>query len=41
MSLGGILGGFLGAKYLKKVPAKYLHKIFGAFMLLGAYRLIL
>lgn len=41
VSLGGILGGFLGAKYLKKVPSKYLHKIFGAFMLLGAFRLIL
>ena len=41
VSLGGILGGFIGAKYLKKIPAKWLHKIFGIFMLLGAWSLIL
>lgn len=41
ISLGGTLGGFIGAKYLKKIPAKWLHKIFGIFMILGAWRLIL
>lgn len=39
--LGGLLGGFLGAKYLKKIPSKWLHKIFGIFMLIGAWRMIL
>ena len=41
VSLGGILGGFLGAKYLKKIPSKWLHKIFGIFMIIGAWRLII
>ena len=41
ISLGGLLGGFIGAKYLKKIPSKWLHKIFGLFMLVGAWRLIL
>lgn len=39
--LGGMVGGFIGAKTLKKVPTKWLHKIFGAFMLAGAWRMIL
>ena len=41
VSLGGVIGGFIGAKYLKKIPAKWLHKIFGIFMLIGAWRMIL
>lgn len=41
ISLGGVLGGFLGAKYLKKIPSKWLHRIFGAFMIIAAWRLIL
>lgn len=41
ISVAGFIGGFLGAKYLKKVPSKYLHKIFGIFMLIGAWRMIL
>ncbi|WP_250279002.1 TSUP family transporter [[Clostridium] colinum] len=41
ISLGGLLGGLLGAKYLKKIPSNWLHKIFGLFMLIGAWRLIL
>ncbi len=41
VSLGGLLGGFIGAKYLKKIPANWLHKIFGIFMIIGAWRMIL
>lgn len=41
VSIGGMIGGFLGAKFLKKIPSKWLHKIFGVFMLLGAWRMIL
>lgn len=40
ISLGGMLGGYLGAKFLKKIPAKWLHKIFGGFMLIAAWRMI-
>lgn len=40
VSLGGIAGGFLGAKLLGKISVKWLHIVFGAFMLLGAWRMI-
>ena len=39
--LGGMAGGYLGAKFLKKIPAKWLHKIFGIFMLIAAWRMII
>ncbi len=38
---GGIVGGFIGAKLLGKISAKWLHIIFGVFMLAGAVRMIM
>lgn len=38
---GGVVGGFLGAKLLNKVSGKWLHRIFGAFMIAAAVRMIL
>lgn len=39
--LGSVSGGIIGAKFLKKVPTKYLHKIFALFMLAAAVRMII
>lgn len=39
VSGGGVIGGFLGAKVLKNIPGKTLHKIFGIFMLIAAVRM--
>lgn len=39
VSGGGLAGGYFGAKVLKKIPGKYLHGIFGAFMLIAAVRM--
>lgn len=38
--LGGMLGGYLGAKLLLVCPAGILRKIFGAFMILAAIKMI-
>lgn len=36
----GLLGSFLGAKALPHIPANLLRRIFGAFMLYAAFRLL-
>lgn len=41
VSAGGIVGGFTGAKILKKFSGKWLHIIFGGFMLLAAAKMIM
>lgn len=40
-SLGGLGGGYVGAKLLKKVSGIWLHRIFGAFLLAAAVRMFL
>jgi len=40
VSLGGTVGGFVGAKWLKKISSGKLHKLFGAVMALAAIRMI-
>ena len=40
-SAGGVVGGFVGAKLLSKVSGIWLHRIFGAFMIAAAVRMIL
>ncbi len=40
-SLGGVVGGFIGAKLLSKVSGVWLHRIFGLFMIAAAVRMIL
>lgn len=41
VALGGILGSFIGAKLLKKVPTKILRKIFGTIIVITALRMII
>ncbi|WP_058486424.1 sulfite exporter TauE/SafE family protein [Defluviitalea phaphyphila] len=41
VSIGGIIGGILGAKFLKKLSPKWLHKIFGLFMIAASIRMII
>ena len=41
VSLGGILGGFTGAKLLAKIPANIIRKIFGIFMIIAAVRMVM
>lgn len=38
--LGGIIGGYAGAKLLNKCPTKVLRKIFGVIMIIGAFKMI-
>lgn len=40
-SAGGLIGGFVGARLLNRISGIWLHRIFGAFMLAAAVRLIL
>lgn len=40
ISSGGVIGGFIGAKFLKNIPSKWLHKIFGIFMIIASWRMI-
>lgn len=41
VSLGGIVGGYIGARLLGRIPKKWLHIIFGGFMITAAARMIL
>lgn len=41
VSIGGIAGGYIGASILNKISTKWLHRIFGAFMIAAAVRMIL
>ena len=40
VSAGGVAGGFVGAKLLNRFSSKWLNKIFGAFMIVAAVRMI-
>ncbi len=39
-SLGGAVGGFLGAKLLNRISPKYIHKIFGVILGIAAVRMV-
>ena len=39
-SVGGLAGGVLGARLLKKIGGCWLHRIFGAFLLAAAVRML-
>lgn len=41
VSIGGIIGGIIGAKLLNKISGKWLHIIFGGFMIFAAVKMIL
>ncbi|NLM03501.1 MAG: sulfite exporter TauE/SafE family protein [Clostridiales bacterium] len=38
--LGSVIGSYFGSKILNSFPDKYLHQIFGIFMILAALRMI-
>lgn len=40
VSIGGIAGGYVGAKILKKFTGKWLHIIFGIFMIIAAIKMV-
>lgn len=40
VSSGGVIGGLLGAKLLNKLSFNTIHKIFGAFMIIAAARMV-
>ncbi|QXM07399.1 sulfite exporter TauE/SafE family protein [Crassaminicella indica] len=40
ITVGGIVGGFIGAKLLNKFPSKWLHRIFGTVMIITGIRMI-
>ena len=39
-AIGGIIGGIVGAKLLKKVPTKYLKIAFTIFLIYASYKII-
>ena len=41
VSAGGVIGGFLGARLLKKLSGSVIRKIFGTFMLVAAVRMVM
>ncbi len=40
VSLGGIIGGYIGSKLLNKISPKWLHRIFGIFMIITGVRMM-
>jgi len=40
-AIGGIIGGFIGAVFLKKIPSNILRIAFGIFMLIAAVRMVI
>lgn len=40
VTIGGLVGSYLGAKFLKKIPVNYLRKIFGSVIIYTAIRMI-
>lgn len=40
VAIGGILGGYIGARTLKRISARALRKIFGIFMIIAAIRMV-
>lgn len=41
VALGGVLGGFMGARLLNKIPSNILRKVFGIFMMVAAIRMVI
>jgi len=38
--IGGVLGGYIGAKLLNRIPSSILRKIFAVFMMVAALRMV-
>lgn len=41
VTLGGIIGSYIGARNLTKVPSNILRKVFGIFMIIAAIRMVM
>lgn len=41
VSIGGIVGGYAGARILSKFSSKWLHIIFGGFMIIAAAKMVM
>jgi hypothetical protein len=41
IATSGMLGGYLGAKLMERIPSAYLKKIFGLFMIMAGLRMVL
>ena len=39
--MGSIVGGFVGARILNRIPGKFIHTIFGITMIIAAFRMII
>jgi len=40
VTIGGVVGSFIGAKLLNKIPSNILRKVFGVFMIIAAIRMV-
>lgn len=40
VAIGGVLGGYVGAKLLNRIPSNILRKIFAIFMMIAAFRMV-
>lgn len=40
ITLGGVPGGFIGALLLNKLSAKWIHRLFGSFMIIAAVKMV-
>jgi len=40
VAIGGVIGSYIGSNALNKIPANYLRKVFGLFMIAAAIRMV-
>ncbi|ABW19320.1 permease [Alkaliphilus oremlandii OhILAs] len=40
VAIGGVIGSYIGSNLLNKIPENYLRKIFGAFIIVSALRMV-
>ncbi|WP_432664082.1 sulfite exporter TauE/SafE family protein [Wukongibacter baidiensis] len=40
VAMGGVVGGYVGAKLLNKIPSSILRKAFAVFMMIAAFRMV-
>ncbi|MFZ5968140.1 MAG: sulfite exporter TauE/SafE family protein [Bacillota bacterium] len=41
VAMGGMIGGYIGARLLNRIPGNILRKVFAVFMIIAAVRLVL